>query len=60
MRKILVVDWDGTKLGSWMYDTMKAFKDAKKAGHYDTVKVLQVLEVTAKDDQLSVLRKHPK
>lgn len=59
MRKILVVDWDGEKVGSWVYDSLAEFKQAKKDGHYDTVKEYQVFEVKA-GKTLSILRKHPK
>lgn len=59
MRQILVIDWDGKKVGSWMYNNLKEFKQAIKDGNYDTVKEYQVFEVKA-GKTLSILRKHLK
>jgi hypothetical protein len=61
MRKILVVDHNNKKVGTWMYDSLPEFRKAQKEGLYDDVVSYQVFEVKVNSKgEMSILRKHPK
>lgn len=46
MKRIVVLDWNGEKIGSWTYKSLKEFNQAIKEGHYEDVNCVKILEVS--------------
>jgi hypothetical protein len=53
-KALLVVDFDGKKIGSWQYKNEAEYKKAVKAGNYDTVKNVVLVDIEVKDGVLVV------
>ncbi len=54
IKQLLVVDFDGKKVGSWMYKNELEYKKAVKDGNYDTVKNVVLVDITVTDGVLVV------